>query len=66
MTPRHITQAVLLTALLLLGGYDLFAYFLWGRENTISVVLYETAQQFPILAFGLGLLSGHLFWPIKD
>ena len=66
MTPRHITQAVLLTALLLLGAYDLFAFLRWGRENTISVVLYETAQQFPVIAFGLGVLAGHVFWPIKD
>lgn len=66
MTPRQTTQAVLLLAFLLLGAYDAWAFFRWGRPYTLSVVLYESAHEHPIVAFGLGVLAGHLFWPVKE
>ncbi len=66
MTPRQTTQVVLLLAFLVLGAYDLFAYLAWGREQTLSVVLFESSVEWPVIPFALGFLAGHLFWPIRD
>ena len=35
----------------------------WGVEATISRVLLETAQTWPLLLFAFGVLMGHLFLP---
>lgn len=66
MTPRQVTQVVLLITFMVLGAYDLWAFYRWGRPYTLSVVIYESARANPIVAFGLGVLIGHLFWPVKE
>ena len=40
------------------------AYVLWylGREYTVSYTIGYWATRYPILAFALGVLTGHVFW----
>jgi hypothetical protein len=44
------------------------AYDVWIATHhglTISAALKQTNQEYPVLGFGWGVLSGHLFWPQK-
>ena len=63
-----------LTAKLIIFGFVLVVIF-WDvavliadrPEVTISAVLLELTEEAPIIAFALGVVVGHLFWPnFKD
>ena len=60
---KKITVWVVATAVIVLALYDVYAE---SRNNndTISVVLNKKAKKNPIIAFAIGLLSGHWFWPL--
>ena len=46
----------------LVAAYDLFAFYYWGREATVSDVIRALPSSFQLLiAFALGALFGHLF-----
>jgi len=66
MTLRQITIYILIAAIVLLIGWDIFAYIKGGGEATISSVILDTSKEFPPLPFAFGVLCGHLFWPQKD
>ncbi len=59
-----------LTAKLIIFGFVLVVIF-WDvavliadrPEVTISAVLLELTEEAPIIAFALGVVVGHLFWP---
>ncbi|GIV51272.1 MAG: hypothetical protein KatS3mg038_2285 [Candidatus Kapaibacterium sp.] len=36
-----------------------------GAQQSLSVAVYDAARHYPILAFLLGVIAGHVFWPIK-
>jgi hypothetical protein len=63
--PQQWTKVLMLAAAIALGAYDVWALWQHGRAATLSVVLLEVSQRYPILPFGLGLLAGHVFWPVK-
>jgi hypothetical protein len=59
-----------LTAKLILLGMVVIVFFwdatviLLGRpEATLSAVLLQSTKDNPIIAFVLGVVVGHLFWP---
>jgi len=44
----------------------IIAYDVWVAVHhglTISAALKQTNHEYPVLGFGWGVLSGHLFWP---
>lgn len=43
--------------------FDLLVGFRWGADSTISRQMLVVAKQYPILAVGVGVLMGHVFWP---
>jgi hypothetical protein len=43
--------------------YDVFAFWKWGAEASISRVIRDGSRWDPIIAFALGVLCGHFFWP---
>lgn len=56
---------VLLSCLLLLGIWDSLAYvYGGGRKSTISYLFTMGSFHAPIIVFLLGVLVGHLFWPL--
>jgi hypothetical protein len=70
------TVLVILSAPVLIGGYDLAAFLISGNKATISRVSLETSRQYPAfqwaMCFLFGLLCAHLFahnsagplWPV--
>ena len=44
--------------------WDTFLIYRGHTESTFSVVLYESARQWPVIAFVLGFLCGHIFWQV--
>lgn len=65
MTPREITGIFILTTVLTIAAYDLFALLHWGVEATISRLVRSANARWPLLAplvsFAMGCLYGHLF-----
>lgn len=56
---------------MVLFAFFVVAYDLWigqsgGPDATISSRLLVLGQTYPVLTFGLGILVGHCFWPMKQ
>ncbi len=47
------------------AAYDFFAIARYGRDATISLVLLDVSRDYPIIPCGLGLVAGHVFWPLR-
>jgi len=60
-----VTKLVILFTVLILVLFDIWATWWYGPERSISVITYELCCQYPIIAFGLGLIVGHILWPVK-
>jgi hypothetical protein len=59
---KTITKSVIYGAIVGLLIYDIYAA-MTGIENTISRVLLSEAKDYPVVAFGIGFVMGHIFWP---
>lgn len=64
MGPAEITGIVLFALLVFIGVYDVWASYTLGRSATVSYVVQSWAIQFPILGVLIGIILGHLFWPV--
>jgi hypothetical protein len=53
--------AIAVVAFLLIV-FDIWIGFSKGSSQTISWQLYTASQSYPVIAFALGVLMGHLFW----
>lgn len=58
-----VTGILLFVAALVLLGWDLFAY-LTGKDRTISEIVSKAGWYSPMVPFIVGLVVGHLFWPL--
>lgn len=56
-------QIVIVSMATCLACFDLFVYLYYGTEPTLSAIILEWSQAYPILPFVFGVLCGHLFWP---
>jgi len=54
----------LLANVCIVGLFDIFALFFLTPEETVSFWIQRWFQQFPILAVALGVVIGHLAWPL--
>lgn len=56
---------VLVIVLVLIGGYDFcVVVYGWDGGRTISSQVHELSRRFPVVPVFVGLVLGHLFWPI--
>lgn len=62
---RTVTTLVLLFCVAGLIAYDFFAVWRWGFDATISLVVFTTAKEWPLLPFLTGLICGHFFFPVQ-
>ena len=62
-TTRIVTGAVIIAAIILIVGYDIFIAIEPTTEDTISRVFLDFATNHPIIPLAFGVLSGHLLWP---
>jgi hypothetical protein len=46
------------------GLYDVIAFFFLDPSDTVSWWFQHWFTQFPVLAVALGILVGHLAWPL--
>jgi len=60
---HSITLGVLVGCALVLIGWDLAVFRNEVPGDTISALLWEAARRWWSLAFLMGMLMGHLFWP---
>lgn len=58
------TAYLLLGTVLFLTIYDLWAVSSCP-QSTISDVINRSARDYPILPFILGIVFGHIFWPLR-
>ena len=54
----------LLVNLVLVGAWDVYAIFFLGPDETVSFWLQSWMRQFPVLGVAVGILIGHLAWPV--
>lgn len=60
---RQVTELLILIVVVGALLYDLFAYLKGGNDATISKITLDAEKDWPIIAFLMGLLMGHLTWP---
>ena len=61
-----LTLAIALLILVaIIGGWDIWVAFGTAEGRSVSEILYTWGQRFPPVVLFLGLLLGHLFWPVR-
>lgn len=68
MTDTLITQILILSALAILIGWNVYVAFfnkIPNRKDTISGNVMAAALKLPSVGFALGVLLGHWLWPGK-
>ena len=61
-----LTLAITLLVLVaIIGGWDIWVAFGTVEGRSVSEILYTWGQRFPPLVLLIGLLLGHLFWPVR-
>ncbi len=66
MNVRAITGFFIIGCVLIIAGYDVWAFMKADTEGTISHLLMSWAHAYPIMPFAIGVLVGHLFWSIRN
>jgi len=62
--PAFFIALWLLSNVAAVGVYDVYASFFLGPDQSVSYWVQSWLRQLPILGFGLGVVVGHLAWPI--
>ncbi len=63
--PRSITELFIVFIVVTCVVFNLFMRLWFGPQTTISVVLQDSASRYPVIAAAVGLLVGHVFWPVR-
>tara|TARA_R100000008_G_scaffold53964_1_gene32839 strand:- start:457 stop:654 length:198 start_codon:yes stop_codon:yes gene_type:complete len=58
-----IAKCIILGIVLIVAFWDITVMFMGRPDATISAVILEVSKENPIVAFVLGVVVGHLFWP---
>lgn len=62
MNKKIITISILLSVAALLIGWDIYVYFAGENAGMITVVVWKTSRDHPVVPFLVGVVMGHLFW----
>jgi hypothetical protein len=49
----------------LVAAWDIYAGAVQGATGSVSGIIQRWAVAYPILPFALGLVAGHLLWPVR-
>jgi hypothetical protein len=63
MTAKKITLLLILAAIVILGGWDIYVASNEASGDTISEIILAASLQRPVIPFVAGTICGHLFWP---
>lgn len=58
-----MTQVITIGIVMLIALVDVL--FLMLGLQTISEFLYISSKSFPVVAFAVGFVMGHVFWPVQ-
>ena len=65
MSAKKITPYFILSGILVVAGYDIWAYMDSGQEGTISYLLItDWIYNYPAFVAATFFVLGHLFWPL--
>lgn len=64
MTLQTIMCWYLVFTLTLVGAYDIYAILFLGGNSTVSYEIYELGKRFPTLYLLIGILIGHIVFPL--
>lgn len=59
------TKAFLLVWVAVLAVYAVLSIRFGGKEASVSVAVHDFVSANPVVAFFLGVLIGHLLWPVR-
>lgn len=62
---RKLTTLILVGLFALAMIYDFVVALNGNWDITISITVYNLAKENPIIPFLIGLVCGHLLWPIQ-
>lgn len=65
MTWIQFTKGFIVTVTIIVILYDVLARVCGGDEATLSYQIHDAVCRNPIIAGAIGLLVGHLLWPVK-
>ncbi len=66
MTGPDLTRLVLTAVVAGLAVYDVVIIRACGPPASLSFVIHDFARQHPMAALALGVLVGHVFWPLVE
>lgn len=62
----NLTKLLIVLAFCLVLIWDIAVMIFSNNVNaTISIVLYTLSKNHPMIPFIIGVLCGHVFWPLK-
>lgn len=64
--PPFLLAVLLVGCFAVVGLWDAVAAFSGGSIQSVSAILYQWGHDWPILTLLVGLLIGHLFWPVRN
>lgn len=65
MDRMNTTQFFMLGSLVAILLFDAAVVFTWGHEYSISKNVYRVSVEWPIIPFLLGIVAGHVLWPLR-
>jgi hypothetical protein len=66
MAQMHLTEIVILAIFVIAVVFDFFVYVIRGNASTESATTWRWSVHIPPIAFGAGILCGHLFFQMHD
>jgi hypothetical protein len=61
----YVLAILLLIIVGVVGLWDIYCSWIGSQESTVSYLLNQFASGNPIFAFFVGIVCGHLFWPLR-
>ena len=58
-----IAKLIVIGIVVIVTAWDVVVVLMGRPEVTISAVILQLTRENPIIAFALGVIIGHLFWP---
>jgi hypothetical protein len=64
MNAGFIVALWILGNFLVVGAYDVYGFFFLPPDASVSYWVQKWFQDFPVLAVAIGIVLGHLAWPL--
>jgi hypothetical protein len=65
MEIKKLTKIFIAATIAVIAAFDVYVWTAGGTEATISWTMFEWSHEYPVFAFAMGFVMGHLFWQMK-